>query len=63
MFSKSAKYYDEIYGTMGKDYAAEVEKVHRFIQAHKQSVGDHLLDVACGTGMHANLLSQFYKVE
>jgi len=63
MFSQSAKYYDEIYGAMGKDYSAEAEKARQFIQAHKKSDGDRLLDVACGTGMHANLLSQFYKVE
>ena len=63
MFSKSAEFYDEIYGAMGKDYSAEADKVRQFIQAHKQSAGDHLLDVACGTGMHASLLSQFYKVE
>ena len=63
MFSKSAKYYDEIYAAMGKDYSAEAEKVRGFIQAHKKSDGNRLLDVACGTGMHANLLSQFYKVE
>ncbi len=63
MFSKSAKYYDEIYAVMGKDYSAEAEKVRGFIQAHKKSDGNRLLDVACGTGMHANSLSRFYQVE
>jgi SAM-dependent methyltransferase len=63
MFSKSAEYYDDIYTAVGKDYPSEAEKVHRFIQLHKRTEGNLLLDVACGTGMHANLLSQFYAVE
>jgi ubiquinone/menaquinone biosynthesis C-methylase UbiE len=63
MFSKSAELYDEIYAAVGKDYPAEAEKVHKYIQQHKQAGGNRLLDVACGTGMHANLLSQFYEVE
>ena len=63
MFSKSAEYYDAIYSAMGKDYSAEAEKLHRFIQTHNQSSGDHLLDVACGTGTHANASSRFYQVE
>lgn len=63
MFSKSANYYDEIYAAVGKDYSAEAEKAHKFIQAHKRSAGNRLLDIACGTGVHANLLSQHYQVE
>lgn len=63
MFSKSAKYYDEIYASVDKHYAAEVKKAHRLIQAHKQSPGKALLDVACGTGVHAGLFSKHYQVE
>jgi len=63
MFSKSEKYYDEIYGSMGKDYAVETNKVHKFIQKYKHTDGNTLLDVACGTGAHAGLLSKHYKVE
>ena len=63
MFSKSANYYDEIYAAMGKDYSAEAEKARGFIRAHKKSDGNRLLDVACGTGIHANALSRFYHVE
>ena len=63
MFSKSEKYYDEIYGAMGKDYFAEANKAHQFIQKYKHTEGNTLLDVACGTGMHAGLLSKYYKVE
>lgn len=63
MFTKSAKYYDEIYAAMGKDYAAEANKTHAFIQKYKQSEGNTLLDVACGTGIHADLLNKYYKVQ
>ena len=52
MFSKSARLYDAIYLNMGKDYAAEAIKVHGVIQQHKQTSGNLLLDVACGTGLH-----------
>lgn len=62
MFSKSAKYYDEIYASIDKDYAAEASKAHQFIQKYKQTKGKQLLDVACGTGFHASLLSKYYQV-
>ena len=63
MFSKSAQYYDEIYQSIDKDYAAEASKAHKVIQEYKQSKGKSLLDVACGTGFHASLLSKYYQVE
>ncbi len=63
MFSKSANYYDEIYASMGKNYAAEARKVNKFVKRHKKSAGISLLDVACGTGLHASFLSQRYRVE
>jgi len=63
MFSKSAQYYDEIYGSIDKDYAAEASQAHQFIKKYKQSKGKQLLDVACGTGLHASLLSKYYQVE
>jgi ubiquinone/menaquinone biosynthesis C-methylase UbiE len=63
MFSKSARYYDEIYSSIDKDYAAEAARAHTFIQQHKQTKGKSLLDVACGTGLHASLLSKHYQVE
>src|SRR5262245_59183083 len=63
MFSTSEQYYDELYGAMGKDYVRETNKVHKFIQKHKRTDGNTLLDVACGTGTHAGLLSEFYKVD
>ena len=63
MFSKSAQYYDEIYASIDKDYVAEASKAHTFIQKYKKTKGSHLLDVACGTGTHASLLSKYYRVE
>ena len=63
MFSKSAQYYDEIYASVDKDYAAEAAKTHMLIQKYKQSKGKSLLDVACGTGVHAGYLSKYYQVE
>jgi ubiquinone/menaquinone biosynthesis C-methylase UbiE len=62
MFSGSEKYYDDIYSTMGKDYVAEANKIHEFIQKYKHTNGSALLDVACGTGRHAGLLSKYYRV-
>ena len=63
MLSGSERYYDDIYSTMGKDYVAEANRLHEFIQKYKHTNGNSLLDVACGTGTHAGLLSRDYKVE
>jgi ubiquinone/menaquinone biosynthesis C-methylase UbiE len=62
MLSGSEKYYDDIYSSMGKDYVAEANKLHEFIQKYKHTAGNSLLDVACGTGTHAGLLSEHYEV-
>ena len=63
MYSGSEKYYDDLYASMGKDYAAETEKLHGFIQKYKHTRGSTLLDVACGTGVHAGFLCKDYQVE
>src|SRR5688572_30789786 len=59
MFTRSAPFYDALYGF--KDYQAEAAQVHRIVRAHTQ--GDTLLDVACGTGAHLQYLRQWYRVE
>ena len=63
MFTQSATYYDALYAANGKDYAQEVTLLHTFIQTHKRAPGQHLLDVACGTGGHLAYLAQTYTVE
>jgi ubiquinone/menaquinone biosynthesis C-methylase UbiE len=61
MYRQLASYYDEIYHF--KDYQKEAQKIETLIQQRKKSQGDHLLDVACGTGNHIAYLKQHYKVE
>jgi len=63
MFSKSAKYYNAIYASMGKDHATEARKIHQLIQKHKRTSENTLLEVACGTGLHASILREDYQVE
>jgi len=63
MFSKSANLYDTIYLNMGKDYAIEAGIIHALIQQHKQTSGNLLLDVACGTGLHIGPLRGYYQLE
>ena len=63
MYTRSAKIYDAIYRSVGKDYAAEAEKLQALIRQHKQSSGNSLLDVGCGTGGHLAYLSGRFSVE
>jgi len=63
MYSESAHLYDTIYLSQGKDYAAEARRIHELAGQHQRSQGNRLLDVACGTGLHAGYLSKFYQVE
>jgi SAM-dependent methyltransferase len=63
MFSKSQHYYDTLYEALGKDYSKEAKKAHKLIRKHCQSGGVNLLEVACGTGAHAEFLAKQYKVE
>jgi ubiquinone/menaquinone biosynthesis C-methylase UbiE len=60
MFTKSARYYDALYGF--KDYSAAAGEIHKVIQRLNPRAKS-LLDVACGTGRHVEELSAHYRVE
>ncbi len=60
VYQQSASVYDAIYAEL-PDYAADVELVHQLIQARRPG-SSSLLDVACGTGRHLELLRGRYDV-
>lgn len=57
MFAETADLYDLVYSW--KDYPAEVERLRGRVGRE----GGTLLDVACGTGRHLELLAPHYRVE
>ena len=60
MFERSAHLYDALYSW--KDYAAETSKINELVQRlHPEA--RTLLDVACGTGKHLELLQERFEVE
>jgi SAM-dependent methyltransferase len=61
MFSMSAHLYDAIYS--GKDYAGEARRLKACIAEHKRSLGNAMLDVACGTGRHVPYLRDVFAYE
>lgn len=61
-YIKSAEIYDALY-LAKKDYTKEADQVHNLIEEHKRTEGNTLLDVACGTGLHAEAFKQWYDVE
>jgi ubiquinone/menaquinone biosynthesis C-methylase UbiE len=60
LYRKFARYYDLIYQWM--DYPGEVEFIEKMVKLHQQSKGFQLLDVACGTGNHAQYLKNSFQV-
>ena len=60
MFSMTADLYDAIYAARGKDYAEEAQQLHQIIQQTRQTAGNTLLDVGCGTAVHLIHLADLY---
>jgi SAM-dependent methyltransferase len=56
MFSESAEIYDTVYSAL-KDYRAEASKIVELLRRVAPGAV-RVLDVACGTGEHARILSQ-----
>ena len=61
-YARSADVYDAL-ALAKTDYAKEAEWLHRFIQEHRHTDSNVLLDVACGTGLHLEVLRRWYTVE
>jgi len=55
-YSKLAKYYDKIYHYV--DYKKQVDFFVRIIKKYNKSKNNKILDVACGTGVHVDLLKK-----
>jgi SAM-dependent methyltransferase len=63
MYGKSARIYDLLYTGAGiKDFAGEAEQLQAIV-ARASPGARTLLDVACGTGAHLELLRHRYSVE
>jgi SAM-dependent methyltransferase len=60
-YSQTARYYDKVYAW--KDYAAEAERLVRFLGVRAEAKRGTLLDVACGTGLHLKHLKKYFDVE
>ena len=62
MSYQHAQYYDAIYESL-KDYRQEADEVRQLLAQYTQREIHELLDVACGTGLHAQYLSEHFHVE
>ncbi len=56
VFDTYAQYYNLLY--KDKDYAGEVDYIEKLITQFSTDTIESILDLGCGTGTHANLLSQ-----
>lgn len=63
MFAESARYYDAIYASRGKDYEKEAQILRDLISSRQSAQGETLLDVACGTGGHMMYLKDAFEVQ
>jgi ubiquinone/menaquinone biosynthesis C-methylase UbiE len=60
IFKSLAKHYDLLYSW--KDYDKEADTLRELIRTHKNSSGTDLLEIACGTGKHAELLQDDFSI-
>jgi SAM-dependent methyltransferase len=60
LYKNFARYYDKIYDEV--DYHGEVEFIKWAVQKHQHSSTNLLMDVACGTGTHAQKLTNNFKI-
>lgn len=60
VFDQTAAYYDLIYSS--KNYQREANEIQAYIAKVYPQARD-VLDVACGTGKHAQILSEHYQVD
>ncbi|MGB9980417.1 class I SAM-dependent DNA methyltransferase [Methanobacterium sp.] len=60
LYKKFAGYYDKIYGKL--DHQKESEFIKWAVNKHGNSKSNLLLDIACGTGRHANLLKNNFEI-
>lgn len=63
MYTQSAKYYDALYNSLGKDYAKESAAIAEIIRHRCRSGGNALLDVGCGTGRHIERWRETFACE
>ena len=63
MYTQSAKYYDALYRSLGKDYEKEAAQVRQIIEQRSRSGGNAVLDVGCGTGRHIEYLREQFACE
>lgn len=56
VFNYYAQYYDLLY--KDKDYLKESEYIDNLIKTYAPTEGIKILDIGCGTGIHANYLAQ-----
>jgi len=60
LYKKFARYYDKIYEK--RDYQKEAEFIKWAFKTYKNSPGNKLLDVACGTGRHTYFLKNDFEI-
>lgn len=60
LYSEYAEYYDKIYSQ--KDYTHECQFIDWAVDEHGSAPGNKMLDMACGTGSHAQILKDKFEI-